>query len=99
MKKVANILSFDVIFEEAKEGGFTAYVPRLPGCISEGDTFEETNTNISEAISTYLESLAKDGEEIADDNHTFFIGKVEIPFSNLSIAQWVKFLLLNQRSY
>ncbi|MEW6566553.1 MAG: type II toxin-antitoxin system HicB family antitoxin [Chloroflexota bacterium] len=36
-------------------GGFTAYVPSLPGCISEGDTQEEALANIQEAIRLYLE--------------------------------------------
>jgi predicted RNase H-like HicB family nuclease len=31
---------FDVVFEPQEEGGYTAYVPDLPGCISEGDTLE-----------------------------------------------------------
>ncbi len=42
------ILKYDVVFEEAAEGGYTAYVPSLPGCISEGDTFEEAKSNIAE---------------------------------------------------
>jgi predicted RNase H-like HicB family nuclease len=41
-KKHQKVLKYEVIFEEAEEGGYTAYVPSLPGCISEGDTFEET---------------------------------------------------------
>lgn len=40
-KKQQKVLKYEVIFEEAEEGGYTAYVPFLPGCISEGDTFEE----------------------------------------------------------
>jgi len=31
------------------------YVPALPGCISEGDTFEEAITNTSKALELYLE--------------------------------------------
>ena len=38
-----------VVFEASEEGGFTVYVPLLPGCISEGDTFEEAVANIREA--------------------------------------------------
>lgn len=58
--KSRKILKYDVVFEEAEEGGYTVYVPALPGCISEGDTFEEAKKNIVEAISLYLESLQKD---------------------------------------
>jgi len=41
MNQRANVLSYDVVFEEPPEGGFTVTVPALPGCISEGDSFEE----------------------------------------------------------
>jgi predicted RNase H-like HicB family nuclease len=44
-----------VVFEPSDEGGYTAYVPALPGCISEGDTLEEARQNIREAIALYLE--------------------------------------------
>ena len=46
-----------VIFEPSDEGGFTAYVPALPGCLSEGDTLEEARANIREAIELYLEPI------------------------------------------
>ena len=45
-----------VVFEPSDEGGYTVYVPSLPGCISEGDTLEEARRNIVEAIELYLES-------------------------------------------
>ena len=45
-----------VILEPQEEGGFTAFVPSLPGCISEGDTKEEALKNIKEAIELYLEA-------------------------------------------
>jgi predicted RNase H-like HicB family nuclease len=49
-----------VIFEPSNEGGFTALVPSLPGCISEGDTLEEARQNIREAIALYLESVEEE---------------------------------------
>ncbi|UCE08784.1 MAG: type II toxin-antitoxin system HicB family antitoxin, partial [bacterium] len=42
------------------EGGYTVYVPSLPGCISEGDTKEKALTNIREAIELYLEPVEDD---------------------------------------
>jgi predicted RNase H-like HicB family nuclease len=47
----------NVVFEPSDEGGFTVYVPALPGCISEGDTLEEARRNVREAIELYLEPL------------------------------------------
>ncbi len=45
------IYHYTAIFESDQEaGGFTATIPSLPGCISEGDTFEEALENIQEAI-------------------------------------------------
>jgi predicted RNase H-like HicB family nuclease len=44
-----------VVFELSDEGGYTVYVPALPGCISEGDSVEEARQNIREAIALYLE--------------------------------------------
>jgi predicted RNase H-like HicB family nuclease len=52
---------YKVIFEPQEEAGYTATVPSLPGCISEGDTYDEALTNIKEAITLYLESLQADG--------------------------------------
>ena len=50
-----------VVFEPGdepdNEGGYTVYVPSLPGCISEGDTKEEALANIEEAIQLYLEPV------------------------------------------
>jgi len=46
-----------VVFESSDEGGYTAYVPALPGCVSEGDTLEEARANIREAIALWLEDL------------------------------------------
>jgi predicted RNase H-like HicB family nuclease len=56
--------SFKVVLEPNESGGYTVYVPLLPGCISEGDTREEALANIKEAIELYIESLEADGEPI-----------------------------------
>ncbi len=46
-------MKLTIILEPAEEGGFTAYVPSLKGCISEGDTREGALENIKEAIELY----------------------------------------------
>lgn len=48
---------FQVLFTPQEEGGFTAEVLELPGCISEGETIKEAEKNIQEAIELYLETL------------------------------------------
>ena len=49
-----------IILEPSPEGGYTVYVPFLPGCISEGDSLEEALENIREAIDLYLEPVEDD---------------------------------------
>jgi predicted RNase H-like HicB family nuclease len=53
-------MKFQVVLEPSDEGGYTVYVPSLPGCISEGDTAEEALANIQEAIELYLEPVEDD---------------------------------------
>ena len=52
---------FHVLLEHEEEGSFSAYVPALPGCFSQGDTEAEALANVREAIECHLESLRKDG--------------------------------------
>lgn len=59
---------YKVIIEPQEEGGFTAYVPKLPGCVSEGDTYEETLKNIHEAMELYLEVLQERKKTIIEDD-------------------------------
>jgi len=61
---MTEVLSYKVVFEPAEEGGYTAYVPSLPGCISEGDTYTEAQKNIKEAIEGWIEVSRKFGDEI-----------------------------------
>ena len=60
-------LNYTVVFEPQPEGGYTAIVPALPGCISEGDTLEEARGMVADAIRCYCESLLKDGESVPKD--------------------------------
>jgi predicted RNase H-like HicB family nuclease len=53
-------MKLQLILEPSDEGGYTVYVPALPGCISEGDTKEEALKNIQEAIELYLEAVEDD---------------------------------------
>ena len=53
-------MKLKVILQPSDEGGFTAYVPSLPGCISEGDNREEALANIREAVELYLEPVEDD---------------------------------------
>jgi predicted RNase H-like HicB family nuclease len=39
-----------VVIHEAEEGGYWAEVPAIPGCATQGDTFQELLTNLYEAV-------------------------------------------------
>jgi predicted RNase H-like HicB family nuclease len=57
-------MQYTIVLEEAEEGGYTATVPTLPGCISEGDTYEEALENIKDAIALYLRAVSKEVEQL-----------------------------------
>ncbi|MDO8570327.1 MAG: type II toxin-antitoxin system HicB family antitoxin [Candidatus Daviesbacteria bacterium] len=72
------VLEYDVIFEEQPDKGYTVTVPSLPGCISEGDSFELAKENITDAIKLFVEDLNADGEEIPIRNSNIFVGQVSV---------------------
>ena len=58
------IFEYVAVFEpDEKVGGYTVTIPALPGCISEGDNFEEAMANIREASQLYLEVLDKEKKQ------------------------------------
>ncbi len=56
---------FEVVLQPDEEGGFSVFVPGLPGCASQGDTREEALVMITEAIEGYLESLGTHDDPIS----------------------------------
>lgn len=76
----SKILSFSVIYEEAPEGGYVAYVPALQGCHSQGESIEETEKNIKEAIELYLESLDTHKEKVPREPR-ILQGKVDVSYN------------------
>jgi predicted RNase H-like HicB family nuclease len=63
-------MKLKVILEPSAEGGFTVYVPSLPGCVSEGENEKQALENIREAIELYLEPVDDDlvtaGKEVRE---------------------------------
>lgn len=61
MKKRTRIVhQFTAVFEEDENvGGYTVTILELPGCISEGNSFENALKNIHEAATLYLEGAPK----------------------------------------
>ena len=55
-----------VVVEGAQGTNYSAYVPDLPGCIATGDTVEECEANIRDAIVFHLEGMREAGETIPE---------------------------------
>jgi len=55
---IAPMETYQVIVHRAEEGGFWGEVVGLPGCVSQGDSMEEFNKNIREAIQAVLQNEA-----------------------------------------
>jgi predicted RNase H-like HicB family nuclease len=51
---------------EKAEGNYSAYVPDLPGCVATGDTVEETEQQIREAVEFHLRGMREDGLPIPE---------------------------------
>lgn len=64
---------FHVHFRPEPEGGYTAIIPSLPGCITYGKSIEEASKMAEDAIQGYLESVRKSKEKIRDDQHTLIM--------------------------
>jgi predicted RNase H-like HicB family nuclease len=56
-------VKYAVIFEQA-ENNWAAYVPDLPGCVTTGETLEEIENNIKEAIEGHLRTLREFGDTV-----------------------------------
>jgi len=54
-----------VVYERAGKN-YSAYVPDLPGCVAAGDTLEETEQLIKEAIELYIAALRADGKPLPE---------------------------------
>jgi predicted RNase H-like HicB family nuclease len=49
-------MKLTAIFEEAEEGGFVAFIEELPGVNTQGETLEESKTNLLEALEMVLQT-------------------------------------------
>ncbi len=75
------ILKYTVIIEPTQEGGYVAFVPALPGCVTQGESFEEVKAMVIDAIKGYLEVLVEDGEEIPRESEEIIETQVSVPLT------------------
>ncbi len=62
-------MTYTAIIEKALNG-YSAYVPDLPGCVAAGDTREETEALIREAVTYHLELLRESGDPVPEPEAT-----------------------------
>ncbi|HEY4715892.1 MAG TPA: type II toxin-antitoxin system HicB family antitoxin [bacterium] len=70
--------NYTIILEREEDGGYHAFCPALPGCHTQGDTYDETMENIKDAVKLYIESLKSHGEPIPEEDITIKPLKVAI---------------------
>ncbi len=56
--------TYTVHIEPAEEGGFVAFFPALPGCQTQGETFDEVVAMAKDALAGYLQTLREHGQPI-----------------------------------
>lgn len=77
----AQELNYTVVYQKEPEGGFTAIVPALAGCVTYGKDLEEAKKMAKEAIELYLESLREHNEDIPVQKEVFY-GQVSVSSAN-----------------
>ena len=58
-------LSYAVVFEQTSNN-YGAYAPDVPGCVSVGETWEEMQAMIREALTLHIEAMVENGEAISE---------------------------------
>ena len=61
---------YNIVLRPEPEGGFTALVPALPGCVTYGRTLKEAQEMVKDAISGYIASLRKHNDPVPSDENT-----------------------------
>jgi len=61
--------TYRINLRKEEEGGYTVFVPSLPGCITYGETVDEAIDMAKEAIELYVEELQDRGDYIPDDSN------------------------------
>lgn len=70
---------YNIIFRPEPDGGFTALVPSLPGCVTYGKDLNEAKRMAKDAILGYVQSLKKHNEPIPTDSDSF-VGTIDLDF-------------------
>lgn len=69
-------MRYAIVIEKAPGSNYSAYVPDLPGCITTGQTIEEVERLMQEAIEFHIEGLREDGLPIPEPTTTVAVIEV-----------------------
>lgn len=83
VRRIAEGTTFTVQIVEEEEGGYSAFVKELPGCMTQGDTREELDFNLEEAVTGYLECLAEEAIEGDPQWQDILASAADLPLENL----------------
>ncbi len=64
MRRGGRAMKIQVVVHEAEEGGYWAEVPAIPGCATQGETFEELLKNLYEAVEGCLSIRLKQPKKV-----------------------------------
>jgi antitoxin HicB len=71
------------VFRPEPEGGFTAIVPALLGCVTHGRTLSEAKKMAKDAIAGYIASLKKQKEPIPSDDDSL-VASLDVEYAETS---------------
>jgi antitoxin HicB len=76
--KVFQVIRSGIVFElqSEPEGGYTIFVPSLPGCLSYGNTFEEAMEMIKDAMVGWLDVAREEGIPIPEQFETIQLAAI-----------------------
>lgn len=57
-----------ILHPDVEQGGYWVTVPALPGCVSQGDSFEQAISNAREAIKLHITGMIEDGEPVPEES-------------------------------
>lgn len=81
-------LNYNIILRPEPEGGFTVFVPSLPGCITYGKTVAEAREMAEDAIKLYVMTLLEDGEVIpSDEENVSAMIRISAPKKRLGLKR------------
>lgn len=79
------IKNYTVILKKEPEGGYTAIVPSLPGCVTYSESIEQAQEMAKDAIGCYVASMVKHGEKVVEEKNVF-LTSVSVQSSGIQFA-------------